>query len=217
MPGLAFNKTMIAIAISIFSSSGMSMLTAQNSLPDPIYVQGQQKHQSSTHHSGGGDIDVLTKNNETSSPILSPYTAEQNRTIKSLSDMDILSLQSGTGDAYGGLAKPAELNGYPGPRHVLDLAPALSMTLEQQKNIEVIYTDMKSHAIPIGLEIIKIEKQIENSFANNTITNQSLQMLLDRSSNLYGQLRYDHLSSHLKVIDILTPQQVSIYNEIRGY
>ncbi len=27
-----------------------------------------------------------------------------------------------SGGAFGGLAKSAELNGYPGPRHVLDLA-----------------------------------------------------------------------------------------------
>jgi hypothetical protein len=200
--------------ISIISSFGM--ITIMNPLFDLMYVQGQ--HQSSEHHNS--DMNKMARNTQignSTDNILSPYTAEQNRTIKSLSDTDILSLQSGTGEVYGGLAKSAELNGYPGPRHVLDLASELNMTEEQQIGIEVIYNNMRNQAVPVGLQIIEIEKQVENSFANNTIREQSLQMLLDLSSHLYGQLRYIHLSSHLKVMDALTPQQVNTYNEIRGY
>ncbi len=52
---------------------------------------------------------------------MSKYIGQENRKIKSLSSEDIESLETGTGDAFGGLAKLAELNGYPGPRHVLDL------------------------------------------------------------------------------------------------
>jgi hypothetical protein len=48
-----------------------------------------------------------------------------------LSQTDIESLQNGTGDAFGGMAKLAELNGYPGPRHVLDLANELELTPNQ--------------------------------------------------------------------------------------
>lgn len=49
---------------------------------------------------------------------ISKYTDQEDRIIKSLSSEDIKSLQTGTGDAFGGMAKLAELNGYPGPRHV---------------------------------------------------------------------------------------------------
>ncbi len=214
MSNYAFN---ILIIISILSSFGI--ITTLNPLSDSIYIQGQQEHLSSEHHSS--DIDEMassnTQTNNLTDNTLSPYTTEQNRTIKSLSNTDILSLRSGTGDAYGGLAKPAELNGYPGPRHVLDLTSALNLTQEQHKEIEAVFNKMKNQAIPVGLEIIEVEKKIEDSFANDTITKQDLQMLLDFSSDLYGQLRYVHLSSHLIVMDILTPQQVSIYNEIRGY
>ena len=46
------------------------------------------------------------------------YRTRKNRIIKSLSNEDIESLETGTGDAFGGMAKLAELNGYPGPRHI---------------------------------------------------------------------------------------------------
>lgn len=49
----------------------------------------------------------------------SPYTGLQERPIKALSDQQIDDLREGRGM---GLALPAELNGYPGPRHVLGLA-----------------------------------------------------------------------------------------------
>jgi hypothetical protein len=55
----------------------------------------------------------------------SPYAGEQARDIKALSDQDIKELQSGHGK---GLAKAAELNGYPGPAHVLELADELKLT-----------------------------------------------------------------------------------------
>ena len=61
---------------------------------------------------------------------ISKYTGQEDRIIKSLSSEDIKSLQTGTGDAFGGMAKLAELNGYPGPRHVLDLANKLKLTDE---------------------------------------------------------------------------------------
>jgi len=48
-----------------------------------------------------------------------PYARQQVRTIKSLSDEDIAALRKGEGM---GMAKAAELNGYPGPAHVLDMA-----------------------------------------------------------------------------------------------
>ena len=47
----------------------------------------------------------------------SPYAGEESRAIKSLSASEIQALRQGHGMGY---AKAAELNHYPGPRHVLD-------------------------------------------------------------------------------------------------
>src|ERR671911_970810 len=91
---------------------------------------------------------------------ISNYTGQEDRIIKSLSPEDIESLQTGTGDAFGGMAKLAELNGYPGPRHVLDLTNELKLTDDEyyMKNITTIYDDMKEKAIELGQKIVNIER-----------------------------------------------------------
>jgi hypothetical protein len=75
--------------------------------------------------------------------IHSPYAGQELRGIKALSQEDIEGLLAGTGIPFGGMAKPAELNGYPGPRHVLDAVEAreFELTSGQQEQIEALYED----------------------------------------------------------------------------
>ena len=153
------------------------------------------------------------------SAIHSPYAGQELRGIKALSQEDIEGLLAGAGTPFGGMAKPAELNGYPGPRHVLDAVEAgeFELTSGQQKQIEVLYEEMRLEAIELGQKIIDIEKTIDDAFVNGTITDQVLQEKVLESADLYGRLRIVHLKYHLSMVDILTPQQVAQYNEIRGY
>ena len=58
-----------------------------------------------------------------------PYAGMQARPIKALSDQQIADLKAGRGM---GLALAAELNGYPGPLHVLELADKLDLSAEQR-------------------------------------------------------------------------------------
>ena len=60
----------------------------------------------------------------------SPYAGQQARDIKALSPDEIQGYLTGQGM---GLAKAAELNGYPGPLHVLELAAELKLTEEQDR------------------------------------------------------------------------------------
>jgi hypothetical protein len=55
---------------------------------------------------------------ETTPSLKSKYAGEEKREIKSLSATDIEELQNGKG---WGLAKAAELNGIPGPVHLLEM------------------------------------------------------------------------------------------------
>jgi hypothetical protein len=153
----------------------------------------------------------------TNSSQSSPYTGQEMRDIKSLSDNDVQSLQNGTGEAFGGMAKLAELNGYPGPRHVLDMASELQLTDRQRIEIERIYQNMSNIAKSIGAAIIAIEQDMDGAFANNTITQENLKLMLDKSADLYGQLRFVHLSAHFDTVQILTIEQVQMYNTMRGY
>lgn len=153
------------------------------------------------------------------STIQSPYAGQEVRGIKALSQEDIEGLLTGAGTPFGGMAKPAEFNGYPGPRHVLDAynAGEFELTDEQHEQVQKLHEDMRSEAIDLGKQIINIEKEIDDAFTNKTITDVFLQEKVNESADLYSQLRFVHLKTHLATIDILTPQQIEEYNELRGY
>jgi len=153
------------------------------------------------------------------SAIHSPYAGQEIRGIKALSQEDIEGLLAGAGTPFGGMAKPAELNGYPGPRHVLDAVEAGEFELisGQKEQIEALYDEMLSEAIELGKKIVDIEKAIDDAFVSGTINEDLLQEKVLESASLYGQLRTVHLKYHLSMVEILTPQQVTQYNELRGY
>ncbi len=73
----------------------------------------------------------------------SPYAGEEQRPIKSLSATEVASLENGDGM---GFAKLAELNQYPGPKHVLELASELGLTHSQVAQTESLFTDMRRSA-----------------------------------------------------------------------
>ena len=156
---------------------------------------------------------------EHESDIESPYVGQESRGIKALSEDDINGLLAGAGTPFGGMAKPGELNGYPGPRHVLDAVDAgqFNLTEEQQTLVEDLYQSMLSQSVPLGEQIIAVEKEMDDAFSNGTITTENLTSWVNQSVSLYGQLRIVHLETHLTMVDILTPEQVGQYNELRGY
>jgi len=77
----------------------------------------------------------------------SPYAGMQTRTIKALSDQQIADLKAGRGM---GLAMAAELNGYPGPIHVLELSEQLALSADQKARVEALFKSMKVEAVPLG-------------------------------------------------------------------
>ncbi len=116
-----------------------------------------------------------------------------------------------------GLAKAAELNGMPGPAHVLEMQEEIDLTAEQRRAIEDLYAKMKQEAIPLGLELIELEKELNGHFANRTITDELLDELLEKVARVTKQLRYTHLAAHLETPNILRPEQIALYNKLRGY
>jgi hypothetical protein len=64
-----------------------------------------------------------------------PYAGLQERTIKALPQEKVEDLLAGRGAGY---ALAAELNHYPGPVHVLDLADQLDLTAEQEQTAQEI-------------------------------------------------------------------------------
>src|SRR5882757_7719114 len=86
-----------------------------------------------------------------------PYAGMQARPVKALSEQQTADLQAGRGT---GLALAAELNGYPGPTHVLELKKELALTAEQRDRIEKLFADMKAETIPIGQRLIGLETEL---------------------------------------------------------
>ena len=144
----------------------------------------------------------------------SKYAGEEKREIKSLSATDIEELKSGKG---WGLAKAAELNGVPGPVHLLEMKEEIDLSANQIRAIEDIYKKMKQEAISLGLELIELERELNNHFVNRTITDELLRQILQGIAQVQRQLRYVHLSAHLNTPDILKSEQITLYNKLRGY
>lgn len=134
--------------------------------------------------------------------------------IRGMSEEMIQTYRAGGG---GGLALTAELNGYPGPRHVLDLADDLELTAEQREQIQALYDLMQLEAIRLGEAILAGEAELEGTFREQTIDERSLEAQLTDLGTLQTELRFVHLRTHLATAEILTPTQVERYNILRGY
>jgi hypothetical protein len=128
----------------------------------------------------GVTILILTS---TAAPAQSPYAGMQTRPIKALSAQQIDDLKAGRGM---GLALAAELNGYPGPSHVLELSEKQEGALDQQ-------------------------------FARRSITPDTLKEATAQIGATQAELRNAHLKYHLETAQILSPDQMRQYAELRGY
>jgi Spy/CpxP family protein refolding chaperone len=144
----------------------------------------------------------------------SPYAEDTQRAIKALSAEDIQAYLAGKGQ---GLARAAELNGYPGPRHVLDLAAELALSREQRVRTQRLFDAMQADAQRLGRALVDAEAALDRHFANRSIDAASLAAALDRIGALQADLRGVHLQAHLAQVGILTPEQIARYDRVRGY
>lgn len=151
---------------------------------------------------------------DAAAPQRSPYAGQEKREIKALSPEDMAGLMGGRGL---GLAKAAELNGYPGPLHVLDFAVPMSLTPEQLQAITAIYEKMSSASKPVGAEIVARERELDRRLRKGDIGEAELGAQVGAIAELQGRLRTIHLAAHLATKAALTPEQVARYNELRGY
>lgn len=144
----------------------------------------------------------------------SPYAGEELRSIKSLSEREIESLRRGDGM---GLAKLAELNHFPGPKHVLDISDELGLSLQQLIETKSLYEEMRRSAVALGEEILVAESRLDQEFEQGSIGLESLETALLEIGRLRAQLRYVHLRAHLSQKQLLKPEQIQIYDAVRGY
>jgi Spy/CpxP family protein refolding chaperone len=144
----------------------------------------------------------------------SPYAGQSLCALKALSDAEIADYLSGKGM---GLAKAAELNHYPGPRHVLDLSAELKLSADQKRRIEALQAKMLAEARDLGTRIVEKERELDALFATRKIKSERLRTLAAEIAGLQGELRYVHLNAHLALYPVLTPGQIRRYDGLRGY
>lgn len=144
----------------------------------------------------------------------SPYAGFETRGIKSLSETDLADLRRGAG---WGLALPAELNGVPGPAHLLELKEEIGLSADQVAAITAIFAAMKAEAQPAGDRLIDAEAAIETAFSTGNLDRQRLRALIDAAAAARAELRFIHLGRHLDTPPLLGAEQIAAYAALRGY
>jgi hypothetical protein len=145
---------------------------------------------------------------------VSPYAGQETREIKALSEAEVAELLAGNGMGY---AKVAELNGYPGPAHVLELTDKLGLSAEQRAQTQLNFEQMETSARQLGAELVAAERALDELFRNHDVTQESLSQALAEIGALDARLRESHLRAHLQQTRILSAAQTDRYVQLRGY
>jgi len=144
----------------------------------------------------------------------SPYSGLEGREIKALSDGDREKLLSGHGM---GMALAAELNRFPGPKHVLELADDLGLSTEQVRVAREIFDEMARQARQLGQIVVEKEAQLDDRFATALIDQEELARAVREIGQLRGELRLTHLRAHLQMRAAMNDLQIATYDRLRGY
>lgn len=146
----------------------------------------------------------------------SPYAdnVDPDAPIRSLTPEEVVQIERGEG---AGFALPAELNGVPGPRHVLDLADDLGLSDQQVVGVRAVSDEMRAAVVPAGRRYLDALRALEEDFRAGTLTEAELPGRVAEVKWLEGELTAAHLVAHLKTAELLTPEQIAAYNRLRGY
>jgi hypothetical protein len=161
-----------------------------------------------------GTAPLAQHNQAGQSHTMSPYAGLETRSVKSLSDKQIEDLRAGRGM---GFALSAELNGYPGPLHVLELANELRLSDAQRAKTQELYHAVKGETVPLGEKLIEQEAELDKAFAAGAATPEIIADLTRRIGVTQAGIRAAHLGFHLSTKDLLSAWQLQRYAELRGY
>ena len=142
------------------------------------------------------------------------YAGQHTRGVKAYSDAEVADLLAGRGM---GLARPAELNAYPGPQHVLELADKLNLTPAQRAATEALMPPMRAAAQKHGAELIARERELDALFAEGHATPERVRAALDAAALAQARVRQAHLDAHIAQRAILSAEQIATYQKLRGY
>lgn len=143
-----------------------------------------------------------------------PYAGQDRRQIKALSDQEIGDYVNGRGM---GTSKAAEMNHYPGPRHVLEHATTLGLTPQQAESVRQAHDAMAGEARRIGQQIVDKEAALEALYASQQATPDNTRHVVREIAELQAAFRLAHLNAHLSMKQVLSAEQIALYDRVRGY
>jgi Spy/CpxP family protein refolding chaperone len=116
-----------------------------------------------------------------------------------------------------GYAKAAELNQFPGPMHVLELADKLGLSEQQRAATQALMDEHKRQARAIGAELVETERTLEAMFRKGGVNESMLARTVREAAALEGEYRLSHLETHRRMRALLTEEQVKRYDVLRGH
>lgn len=119
-----------------------------------------------------------------------------------------------SGEGFG-MALVADRNGYPGPKHILELKRELALTPEQEKQVQALFAAMRAEALAAGKKLLDSEADLERLFASGAAEAAEVRRRLDEMAAWRAELRWVHLSAHLRAHELLTPEQRARYHALR--
>lgn len=142
-----------------------------------------------------------------------PHVTAEGDTTYGLSQREAQGLLAGRGM---GMARPAEMNGYPGPLHVLELADELALTPEQKQQAREAREQVVTEVPVLGRQIVEKELALDRLFRSGSAEATQIDALTQEISQLRAALRAIHLRAHVVMQRALAVEQVRAYMEARG-
>ncbi len=143
-----------------------------------------------------------------------PYAGFGAREVAGLPAAEVADLRAGRGM---GLALLAEVNGYPGPLHALELADALSLSPSQRETMARLMDAMRRDAVPLGERVIAAERALDRVFAGGAATEPAIVEATREAALARAALRAAHLRVHLAAREAMSEGQRAAYARLRGY
>jgi Spy/CpxP family protein refolding chaperone len=126
-------------------------------------------------------------------------------------DRDLLLAGSETGQV-----RPADANGFPGPRRLLELEKDLTLTPGQKKSLLTLAEETQKRAAELGKRIVRVEEEQYDAFRTGLVSEQSVREDAEQIGRLRGKLRGIHLVAHLKAKKLLTADQRALYRKLKN-
>jgi hypothetical protein len=142
-----------------------------------------------------------------------PYAGQDKRAVAMLTEEEVAGFLAGRGM---GLAKSGEVNGFPGPMHVLELGEQLQLSQVQRAAVNAAFDTMKAKAVALGQRYVDAEMAVDQAFKANAAA-PVIEARVAAANQLLGEIRMAHLAAHIAITPVLSEAQRSKYAELRGY